>query len=290
MCYLQRMQIAILGPGGIGSTFAFRLARAGHDVTVIARGARLAHLEREQAIVTSAGERAAVRVEGALDPAIAWDLVLVTVLASQVDAVLPALAASAARTILFMFNTFEPLERLRAAVGRERAAFGFPAILAWLDDGVLTSRVVTRGPLLTPVSDPAWAQVFTAAGITAVVEPDMQSWLRTHVAFVVPGMIASVRAHDRRAGISWSEAKALARASDEGFRLVRQLGDAIVPAAMVTYSRLPTAATAALLWVMSRVPSIRRSGAAGPGEPRTLIDMMIAAAPDRTRALLAVRP
>lgn len=284
------MKIAILGPGGIGSTFAFQLARAGHDVTVIARGARLAYLEREQAIVKNTGERAAVRVQGALDPTTEWDLVLVTVLASQVDAVLPALAASAARTILFMFNTFEPLDRLRDAVGRERAAFGFPAILAWLDDGVLTTRIVTRGPLLTPVSDPAWARVFTAAGVPTVVEPDMQSWLRTHAAFVVPGMIASVRAHERRTGISWSEARALARASDEGFRLVRRLGDAIVPAAMVTYSRVPTAATAALLWTMSRIPSIRRTGAAGPGEPRTLIDMMRAAAPDHTQGLLAVRP
>ncbi|WP_437548032.1 2-dehydropantoate 2-reductase N-terminal domain-containing protein [Sorangium sp. So ce367] len=36
------MRIAIIGPGAIGSTFAHALARAGHDVTVIARGQRLA--------------------------------------------------------------------------------------------------------------------------------------------------------------------------------------------------------------------------------------------------------
>ncbi len=65
-CDAQRMKIAVLGPGGIGSTFAFQLARAGHDVTVVARGARLAHLKREQAIVLKSGELAAVRVLGAL--------------------------------------------------------------------------------------------------------------------------------------------------------------------------------------------------------------------------------
>lgn len=284
------MKIAVLGPGGIGSTFAFQLARAGHDVTVVARGARLAQLERERAIIKNTGERVAVAVAGSLDVATEWDLVLVTVLASQVDAVLPALAASAARTILFMFNNFEPLDRLRDAVGPGRAAFGFPAVLAWLDDGVLTTRIVDRGPLITPVSDPAWAAVFTAAGVPTVVEPDMQGWLRTHVAFVVPGMIASVRAYDRGAGVSWSEARALARASDEGFALVRRLGEAVVPGVMVAYGRLPTVATAALLWAMSRARSIRRTGAAGPGEARTLIDMMIAADPERTRALRAVRP
>jgi 2-dehydropantoate 2-reductase len=37
----REMQIAIVGPGSIGSTFAFWLSEAGHDVTVIARGTRL---------------------------------------------------------------------------------------------------------------------------------------------------------------------------------------------------------------------------------------------------------
>ncbi|ATB31493.1 2-dehydropantoate 2-reductase [Melittangium boletus DSM 14713] len=45
------MKVAIVGPGSIGSTFAFHLARAGHDVTVVARGARLAQLEKDRAIL-----------------------------------------------------------------------------------------------------------------------------------------------------------------------------------------------------------------------------------------------
>src|SRR6478609_1911500 len=101
------MQIAIVGTGAIGSTFAYQLARAGHAVTVIARGARLEQLERDGAVVLASGERAAVQVSCALDVRTAYDLVLVTVLAPQVAAVLPALRASAARTVMFMFNTFE---------------------------------------------------------------------------------------------------------------------------------------------------------------------------------------
>jgi len=45
-----------------------------------------------------------------------------------------------------------------------------------------------------------------------------------------------------------------------------------------------------LLWPLSRLPALRKAGAAGPGEPRTLIDAMSAAAPGQTPALLAVRP
>ncbi|WP_437972568.1 2-dehydropantoate 2-reductase N-terminal domain-containing protein [Sorangium sp. So ce260] len=283
------MKIVIIGPGGIGSTFAFQLARAGHDVTVVARGKRLEQLRRDEAIVSAAGERAAVRVSAALDATTEWDLALVTVLASQVDAVLPALAASAAKTVMFMFNTFEPLSRLRDAVGSARFAFGFPAILATLDDGKLTSRIVDRG-MVTTVTDPAWAKVFAGAGVPTVVHQDMESWLRTHAALVVPVMVAVVAAHARQAGISWAEATSLARAMEEGLRVVRQLGNTITPEPMAMLSRLPTPAVATLLWMVSRVEAVRKMGAAGPGEPRTLIDAIAAAAPGQTPALLAIRP
>ncbi|WP_437530105.1 2-dehydropantoate 2-reductase N-terminal domain-containing protein [Sorangium sp. So ce726] len=283
------MKIAIIGAGRIGSTFAFQLARAGHEVTVVARGERLEQLRRDGAIVSATGERAAVRVSAALDATAAWDLVLVTVLAFQVDAVLPALAESAAKSVMFMFNTFEPLGRLRDAVGPARFAFGFPAILATLEDGKLTSKVVTRG-MVTTVTDAAWAKVFTDAGIPAVVHADMESWLRTHAALVVPAMVAVITAHAREAGVSWAEAMNLARAMEEGFRVVRHLGNTITPEPMVTLSRLPAPAVAALLWGLSRIDAVRKTGAAGPGEPRMLIDAMAAAAPGQTPTLLAIRP
>ncbi|WAS98009.1 ketopantoate reductase family protein [Nannocystis punicea] len=284
------MRIAVIGPGGIGSTFALQLARAGHEVTVVARTKRLAQLQRDGAIVTAKGERAAVRVSAALDPGEAYDLVLVTVLASQVDAVLPALAASAAKSVMFMFNTFEPLTRLREAVGAERFAFGFPAILASVDEGVLTTQIVSR-PMRTPVTERRWAELFTAAGIPSVVEADMESWLRTHAAFVAPVMVLAGHSYQRKAGASWAEVMQYARALQEGFGLVRRLGNAIIPGPMVATDRMPLPVLASLLWSLSRVPAIRKSGAAGFGEPRTLIDAMLAAAgPNELPALRAIRP
>ncbi len=283
------MKIAILGPGSIGSTFAFQLSRAGHDVTVIARGARLERLRADEAIVKTNGERAKVSVAGSLDPSTPFDLVLVTVLVSQVDAVLPALSASSAKTVMFMFNTFEPLGRLRDAVGAPRFAFGFPAILATLDDGKLTSEIVSSG-MVTTVTDGSWAKLFREAGITTATHGDMESWLRTHAAMVTPMMIASARAYERKGGVTWAEASELARAMREGFDLVRRLGNQITPSPMPALSRLPIAMVAMLVWATSRVPSVRKTGAAGYGEPRTLIDAMIAASPDPLPHLGAVRP
>ncbi len=283
------MKIAVIGVGGIGSTFAFQLAQAGHDLTVVVRGKRLEQLQRVGAIEKSTGEQVVVRVSPALDTTIAWDLVLVTVLAHQVDPLLPILAASAAQRVMFMFNTFEPLDRLREAVGAPRFAFGFPAILATVTEGKLTAQIVTRG-MVTPVSDAAWAQHFTAAGIPTVVEPEMHNWLRTHAALVVPVMTVANIAYARQAGVSWREAGQAAAALAEGFALVRQLGNRITPAAIGLLHGLPTPLLTALLWLLSRVPTIRQSGVAGTREPRALIDMMRGAAPGQTPALLAIRP
>src|SRR6185437_2674956 len=156
----EDMQIAIIGPGGIGRTFAFRLSRAGHDVTVIARGRRLEQLRGDGAIVTADGQRAGIRVAAVLDESMPYDLVLVTVLASQVDTLLPTLARSGAASVMFMFNTFQSLDRLRDGVGAHRFAFGFPAIVASVADGTLSFSILRRR-MSTTVTDPFWAEIFS---------------------------------------------------------------------------------------------------------------------------------
>ena len=129
------LRVAVLGVGKIGSAFAFQLARVGgHAVTVVARpgSARLARLQHDQAIINVKGERAEVRVVESLDEETPYDLVIVTLLAHQIEPLLPTLQRSAAGSIQFMFNTFEP-EQLQAAIGPERCAFGMPFVQATLD-------------------------------------------------------------------------------------------------------------------------------------------------------------
>lgn len=283
------MKIAIIGLGGIGSTFAFQLSRAGHEVTVVARSKRLEQLQQAQAIETVTGERAPVQISAALDTTTAWDLVLVTVLAAQVDEVLPVLVASAAKKIMFMFNTFEPLSRLQIAVGSARFAFGFPAILASIEAGKLKTKIVKRGQT-TIATDASWAQLFSAAGIPTAVEAEMESWLRTHAALAAPFMVISHLAYQRHSGITWGEASQAASAMQEGFALVRQLQNRITPTAMSLVSALPKGIIAALLWSLSRFAMTQTLGVAGPREPRALIDAMRAVATGPTPALLAIRP
>ncbi len=274
--YVVSVRIAVLGVGGIGSTFAAQLAGAGHDVTVIARNRRLEQVSRDGGIRTPDGV-VATTVAGGLPNDVDFDLILVTVLAHQVTPLLPRLTASRGRTVMFMFNTFDSLSTLRDAVG-DRFAFGFPAIAAQIDaDGVLRASIQSRG-VLTTVTDAKWAEVFTAAGIPAVTTSDMESWLRSHAAFAAPFMITVAEAHRAQRGISWSRARELAAAKDEAFALVRELGNEIIPAMHAVVGKVPTILTAGLLWAPSRVPAARASGAAGEAEPRALIAAMVAAA------------
>jgi 2-dehydropantoate 2-reductase len=191
------MNIAIVGPGAIGSTFAFQLSRAGHRVTVVARGARLEQLLKDQAIVLKSGERAAVTVVAELDTTVAYDLVLASVLAPQVGILLPTLRACSARQVMFMFNTFESLAPLREAVGVDRFLFGFPrGVFTLLEHGRIAPQI-RRG---TTVSDSRWAAVFSAAGIPTVFDQDMQSWLRSHAALAFPLMSVGVLSFTRGTG------------------------------------------------------------------------------------------
>ena len=281
------MQIAIVGPGAIGSTFAFQLSRAGHAVTVVARGARLQQLLRDGAIVLVSGDRAPVTVAAALDTAIAYDLVLVTVLAPQVAAVIPALRLSAARKVMFMFNTFEPIDPMRGAVGAERFAFGFPGGVFVLLQAGRISPQIRRG---TTVDDASCAALFTSAGIPTVVDDDMQSWLRSHAAMVAPLMAIGVRVHASGSGISWRDAGFHADAFYAGLRIVRAMGNDVRPRAIAMFEHLPRSFATWLLWMMSRTRMLRDLGALGSAEPRMLIDMMSRAAPGLAAPLAAIYP
>ena len=275
------LRIAVLGAGRIGSTFAFQLARVGgHEVTAVARpgSARLRQLRRDGGIVNVKGERAEVRVADALDEQIPYDLVIVTLLAHQVGAVLPALARSAARCVQFTFVTFEP-ERLREAVGAERGAFGMPFVQANFDgDGRLEARIGAAGQK-TLLDQPRWVEVFNAAGLPATLEADMALWLRCHVPLCVAFESVSVAGQRRGGGASWDEAMVLTRGLHEGFALIRGLGYRLYPRGKARLNGCPAWVVAALLWSLSRVRPFRELLATGEGECRALVEAMVAAAP-----------
>ncbi len=273
------LRLAVLGCGRIGSTFASRLARAGHDVTAVARpgSARLAQLRRDGAIVDKAGTRTDVQVAEQLDEQVDYDLVIVAVLAHQVQAITPALQRSRALRVLFMFNTFDP-ERLAEAVGAERSAFGMPFVQAVLDgDGRLDVKVGVGGQK-TLLDERRWVDLFRAAGLPAALEPDMPLWLRCHAPLCVAFESVSAAGVRRGGGAPWRTALVLARGVHASFGLIKAMGYDLHPGSKRMINRAPAPVVAAMLWSLSRARSFRELLATGKAEAAALVDVMTAQA------------
>ena len=281
MANTSPLRIAILGAGKIGSTFAFQLARVGHHhVTVVARpgSMRLKQLQRDQAIVNVKDERASVQVADTLDGQTPYDLVIVTLLAHQVDAVLPALKDSMAACIQFMFNTFDP-ERFQEAIGAGRCAFGMNFVQAMLDGDGKLKATIGAGGQKTLMDRQRWVDVFNAAELPAALERDMPLWLRCHVPLCVAFESVSVAGMRRGGGASWGEARVLARGVQASFKLIKALGHPVYPRTKTLIDRSPASVVAAMLWSLSRVRSFRELLATGKAECIALVDAMVAAAP-----------
>ncbi len=281
------LRIAVLGAGKIGSTFAFQLSQTGYDVTVVARpdSVRLGQLRRDGAIIKVGGERARVGVADRLDERVPYDLVIVTLLAHQVDAVLPGLRRSAAGCIQFMFNTFGP-EQLQGAVGVARCCFGMPFVQATLDgDGRLKAIIGAAGQK-TIMSRQRWVDVFNAAGLPAALERDMPSWLRCHVPLCVAFESVAVAGERRGGGASWGEAVVLARGIHASFMLIEKLGHPVHPRGKRLINGCPARMVAVMLWSLSRVRSFRELLATGEAECRALVDALVAAASLADQAVL----
>ena len=272
------LRIAVVGLGGIGSAFAFQLARVGlHEVTAVARpnSSRLEQLQRDNGVVDSDGRHAAVHPAARLAEDVAYDLVIVTMPAHRVDAILPGLKRSLARHILFMFNDFEP-ERLRDAVGAGRCSSGMPFIQAFVDGDGKLHATIGAGGQKCKIGDSRWVDVFIASGLPAVLEPDMLLWLRCHVPLCIAFEGVSVAGMRRGGGASWGEAMTIARGVKEGFTLITQLGYRLYPAGKTRLAASPAWLVAGMLWSMSRIRSFRELLATGADECRSLVDVLSA--------------
>jgi 2-dehydropantoate 2-reductase len=192
------MKLLIYGAGVVGSLFAARLHVAGHDVSLLARGERLAALRRH-GVQLAEGDGPGVRrvpVPVVEHPAGGYDLTAVFVRTHQVDAVLESLAGLDG-DVLFLLAWAAGPEPLGAVIGHQRVLLGAPTAGGTMDGDVVRYRpanaLTRRFPM--PMGEPDGAATprlerivreFRAAGINAKAEPRMDAWLTTHAAFAVP--------------------------------------------------------------------------------------------------------
>ena len=271
----SQRSIAILGAGNIGSGFAVFLARAGHRITLIARpgSVRLQQLRRDGGVKTKEGEVFPMVCMDALNEDEPYDFVIVTVLAHQVDGVLPALRRSKAVFIEFMFNVFNP-ERIKAELGDRPCAFGMPLLLAKIDEnGVLDVRLHWEKNLH---GDRRCVELFNEAGIPSQYEEKIHVWLRCNapVCMAIEGVCITAEQH--QSGATWAESMLAARALHAGLDIVKQLGFEIYPTSKSRLYSCPAWLLGFLFWMMTRSTNFRKLLASASSECAALTESMVA--------------
>lgn len=193
---MEDMKVLFFGAGVLGSVYAARLQEAGTNVTVLARGQRLADI-REHGIVLElfgTGRRTSTRVDviEEMPRDEHFDLCVVPIQRTQVEAALPTLAENPhIPTFLFMHNTVHGFDPLIDALGRERVLIGHANIGGERNGHVvhyMASQNMTFGELDGSESERLQriAGAFRAAGFGVEFNPNMDAWKRYHMAFGTP--------------------------------------------------------------------------------------------------------
>ncbi|MBO9662721.1 ketopantoate reductase family protein [Dokdonella sp.] len=134
------MRILILGAGAIGGYFGARLIEAGVDVTFLVRPARAALLAEHGLRVFSARGDVARPVRAISEVDGAYDLVLLSCKAYDLDSAIAAIrpAVGAGSLVLPLLNGLRHLDALDAAFGAERVLGGLCHISVTLEaDGAI---------------------------------------------------------------------------------------------------------------------------------------------------------
>ena len=231
------MRVAVLGAGLQGTLYGVRLANAGHDVTLVARGARAMQLRTNDAAIVHAltGRADVLRlpvIEQLTTDTVA-DLCLVTVRREQLENVLPV--ASAARRIdrfLIMVNHADGSTRLRAALGRDRVVLGFPGAAGSVDDGVAHYVEVAEQATAIEATAPDVAHALRRAGFRVDLVNDMDAWLKRHAVFVTAlcGALYEARGDARRLAQEPELVRSFVLAVREGWGALDGIG--VAPASL----------------------------------------------------------
>lgn len=242
-------KILVYGSGPLGSLFAARLQQGGNDVSILARGQRLAELREHGIVLVDAQTNEetvnrAVTVVDKLAPDDAYDLVLVIMRKNHALQILPVLAANThTPNVLFLMNSAAGPQALVDALGQERVLIGFPNAAgyrvghkihclagtekdkAFVPFGEVDGRTTERTREVAHILE-------SAPGFGATIRPDMDVWLKYHVALLFPSLAPALRAagvDNYRLARTRDLVVLAVRAMREAFRVLDSLGLPVTP-------------------------------------------------------------
>jgi 2-dehydropantoate 2-reductase len=259
-------RILVIGAGVNGSVCAERLFERGVDVTVLARGKRLAEIESNGIVIENPFSQkrrvAKVRAIGELAPGDAYDYIFVVVRRNQVAELLPTLAANTSPNVVFMNNNLNGPAEIVAALGSKRPMLGFVFAGGKRDGDIIRAIGPFDHSLMkTPFGEidgtvtprlKRLVNLLNRAGLRAKVSTHIVDYLATHaagVAALVP-LLMKYQNDIKALARSPEELKLMAAAMRETIPVLKALGHKIVPAGQQILAIMPVFVLAFLLRLM----------------------------------------
>lgn len=240
------MEILVYGAGNIGSLYAALLHEAGQDVSILARGSRLADIRAKGVRLEEfhSGRRTTTRVKTAerFEPDDFFDLVLVALPKNHIAEVLPILAETRhAANVMFFGNNAAGFDELTQTIGRSRVLFGFPGAAAVRGEDRLRYLILSRHEQPTTIGEidgtvsarlRVIGECLRSAGFPVTCCANMDAWLKTHAMEIVPTACALYMAEgdSQRLAQSPDVLRLLIRAIREGYRVLHERGVPVTPA------------------------------------------------------------
>ena len=178
----QSLKVAVMGAGAVGCYFGGMLARAGHQVVLVARPQHVAAIERDGLRMETRNFDEHVRLAASSDPAAVKgaDLVLFCVKSTDTESagalIRPHLAPNA--LVLCLQNGVDNADRLRAVLPQHAVAAAVVYVATEMA-GLGYVKHHGRGDLVLDDSEAsaATAEMFRAAGVPVVLSGEVREAL-----------------------------------------------------------------------------------------------------------------
>lgn len=241
------MKVLVYGSGVIGSYLAHVLCAAGNDVTLLARGAWKAQLEKNGLRIRHHLQRKETldhpRVIGDISEDDAFDAAFAVMPYNKISAVLEPLARLRTPLVVLVGNNMQPAAMRKAILGstvcEKQVLFGFQVTAGKRDreKGILICERPGAGTMdiggLHSLPDVATRAkldaAFVGTGYRLRWQRDMEAYLKCHLAAILPiGYLAYACGGDMRASTG-AQRRLMRLASREAYALLKGQGVPILP-------------------------------------------------------------
>ena len=232
------MRILAIGVGVIGSNLAADLFASGRDVTILARGEWADTLEKNGLVIdpifAPRKKKYRIPVIRELKTDDIYDVIIVVMRYTQIESLIPDLAANGSKNIAFVGNNLSPEELLKKLPGKN-SMFGFSMAAGHREKDRVVSislHKITVGQLKDARSNEQLIrEIFAGTKVKATYQPNMGDYLLCHAAFVTPVAFACYYCDGDLKRIKNNKAylNQIIDANIEGYTAIENAGHEILP-------------------------------------------------------------